>query len=460
MKLQGLSDQEVQSSREKYGSNAIPESEPTTFWEAFMETFGDPMIKILLVIAGIMIAMFFLGYAEIYEPVGTIVAVLIVAVVSAKTSVASDTKYRQLKDSTKKDTCKVYRNGVVAVIEVDDVVVGDSVLLQSGDKIPADGILVDGDIRVDNSALNGEAEECKKYAAQGQVELPDDITGDTFVDQYSLFRGAVVFDGEGILDVRKVGLKTMMGKMAEEMQEDEPDSPLKVKLSKLANQISTFGYIGATVIAVLYIIFFVMNAGGVSAYLESGWSQILQDVVRAVSLAIVIIVCAVPEGLPLMISLVLMQNTSKMLDHNVLVRKAEGIETAGSLNILFSDKTGTITKGMLEVVEFFTAQGETIPLDQLKSHGKIKSYVDIAIGKNTASMFDALHKVIGGNATDQALMKFIGEETFNLLDSNKEYEADKFQGFNSANKFSQVHIKDMGKTFYKGAPERDRKSVV
>ncbi len=454
MKFHGLSDQEVQSSREKYGSNAIPESEPTTFWEAFKETFGDPMIKILLVIAAIMIVMFFLGYAEIYEPAGTVVAVLIVAFVSAKTSVASDTKYRQLKDNTKKDTCKVYRNGMVTVIEVDDIVVGDSVLLQSGDKIPADGILVDGDIRVDNSALNGEAEECKKNAAQGHVELPDEITGDTFVDQYSLFRGAVVFDGEGVLDVRKVGLKTMMGKMAEEMQEEEPDSPLKVKLAKLANQISTFGYIGAVVIAVLYVIFFVINAGGVSAYLASGWSHILQDVVRAVSLAIVIIVCAVPEGLPLMISLVLMQNTSKMLDHNVLVRKAEGIETAGSLNILFSDKTGTITKGMLEVVEFFTGQGETIPLDKLKNHGKVKGLLDVAIGKNTSAMFDSSHRVIGGNATDQALMKFIGEDTFNLLANNKECEADKFQSFNSANKFNQVHIKSMGKTFYKGAPER------
>ncbi|MBD5528921.1 MAG: calcium-translocating P-type ATPase, PMCA-type [Lachnospiraceae bacterium] len=454
MKFKGLSDQEVQSSREKYGSNAIPESEPTTFWEAFKETFGDPMIKILLIIAAIMIAMFFLGYAEIYEPVGTIVAVLIVAFVSAKTSVASDTKYRQLKDNTKKDTCKVYRNGMITVIDVDDVVVGDNVLLQSGDKIPADGILVDGDIQVDNSVLNGEAEECKKHAAQGDVELPDEITGDTFVDQHSLFRGAVVFDGEGVLDVRKVGLKTMMGKMAEEMQEEEPDSPLKVKLAKLANQISTFGYIGAVVIAVLYIIFFVVNAGGISAYLATGWSHILQDVVRAASLAIVIIVCAVPEGLPLMISLVLMQNTSKMLDHNVLVRKAEGIETAGSLNILFSDKTGTITKGMLEVVEFFTPQGETIPLDELKNYGKMKGLVDIAIGKNTSSMFDSSHKVIGGNATDQALMKFIGEDTFNLLANNKQFEANMTQGFNSANKFSQVHIKGMDKTFYKGAPER------
>ncbi|MDE6911876.1 MAG: HAD-IC family P-type ATPase, partial [Lachnospiraceae bacterium] len=226
MKFNGLSDKEVEQSRQQYGSNAIPDSEPTTFWEEFKETFGDPMIKILLAIAALMIVMFFFGYAEIYEPLGTIIAVFIVAFVSAKTGVASDTKYRELKDNTEKDKCKVHRNGVVTVIEVDDVVVGDKVLLQSGDKIPADGILIDGALKVDNSALNGEAEECKKTAADPSVQLADDITGDTFVDKYSLFRGAVIFDGEGILDVRKVGTKTMMGKMAEEMQEEEPDSPL------------------------------------------------------------------------------------------------------------------------------------------------------------------------------------------------------------------------------------------
>ena len=257
MKYKGLTDQEVEKSRESNGSNVIPDSEPTTFWEEFKETFGDPMIKILLAIAAIMIVMFFFGKAAIYEPIGTIIAILIVATVSAKTGVASDTKYRELKDSTEKDKCKVYRNGLVTVIDIDDVVVGDKVLLQSGDKIPADGILIDGHLKVDNSALNGEAEECKKTAADESVELADEITGDTFVDKHSLFRGAVVFDGEGVLDVRKVGLKTMMGKMAEEMQEDEPDSPLKVKLAKLAGQISTFGYIGAGVITLFYVAYFI-----------------------------------------------------------------------------------------------------------------------------------------------------------------------------------------------------------
>ncbi len=458
MSKKGLTDKQVQESREKYGSNIIPDSEPTTFWEEFKETFSDPMIKILLCIVVIMIVMFFLGHAEIYEPIGTIVAVLIVAFVTAKTGVASDTKYRELKESTKKDTCKVYRNEIISVIEVDDVVVGDRVILQSGDKIPADGILVDGDLRVDNSVLNGEAEECKKIAADENTEFPEDITGEVFVDDHSLFRGAVVFDGEGILEVRKVGLKTMMGRMAEDMQDEEPDSPLKVKLGKLANQISVFGYVSAVVIVLLYMAYFVIKAGGFSQYLAIGWSDILMNVVEAVSLAILIVVCAVPEGLPLMISLVLMQNTSKMLDHNVLVRKAVGIETAGSLNILFSDKTGTITKGSLEVVEFFTPDGTTIPLSEIKSHGKVKSLVNIAIGKNTASMFDGEHRVIGGNATDQALLRFLGEEEFNFLskgsDKQTDYSVGMSQGFNSANKFSQVEIRELNRVFYKGAPER------
>ena len=454
MKYNGLTEKEVEKSREKYGSNAIPDSEPTTFWDEFKETFSDPMIKILLVIAAIMIVMFFLGYSSIYEPVGTIVAILIVAFVSAKTGVASDTKYRELKDNTEKDKCKVHRDGVVVVIDVDDVVVGDIVLLQSGDKIPADGVLIDGHLKVDNSALNGEAEECKKEAAGKDFEFPEELTGDTFVDKHSLFRGAVVFDGEGYLEVKKVGLQTMMGKMAEEMQEDEVDSPLKVKLAKLAKQISTFGYIGAIVIAVLYFAFYVYQAGGFGPYFDQGIEPVVKNIISAVSLAIVIIVCAVPEGLPLMISLVLMQNTSKMLDHNVLVRKAEGIETAGSLNILFSDKTGTITKGSLEVVDFFLGDGSSLDMNNLSKHSKVKGLVDLAIGKNTQSMFDASHKVIGGNATDQALLKFIGEETFRSLEQNKECTVTDQQGFNSTNKFSQARIDNLGKTFYKGAPER------
>ena len=200
--------------------------------------------------------------------------------------------------------------------------------------------------------------------------------------------------------------------------------------------------------------FFIQLANCIAGKYAGGPAKVVQDLIDAVSLAVVIIVCAVPEGLPLMISLVLMQNTSKMLDHNVLVRKAEGIETAGSLNILFSDKTGTITKGELEVVDFFTADGTSISANELRHHGKVKGLLDLAIGKNTQAMFDVYHKVIGGNATDQALLKFIGEETFCMLDGNDGCKVSAHQGFNSSNKFSQARIESIGKTFYKGAPER------
>ncbi len=454
MKFNGLTDKEVEESKRKFGSNAIPDSEPTTFWEEFKETFKDPIIRILLGISVLMIGMFFFGYAEIYEAVGIIVAVLIVAFVSAKTGVASDTRYRELKEMSEKDKCKVYRNGLITVLEVDDVVVGDKILLQSGDKIPADGVLIEGALKVNNAVLNGESEECLKTAAAPDFQIEENITGESFIDKHSLFRGAVIFDGEGVLDVRKVGLKTMMGRMAEEMKEKEPDSPLKVKLSKLADQISVFGYVSAVIIAVFYLIYFIISAGGPAEFFSMGIKDILKSVLEAISLAVVIIVCAVPEGLPLMISMVLMQNTSKMLKHNVLVRKAVGIETAGSLNVLFSDKTGTITKGVLEVVDFFLGDGNSINIKDTSKHSAVKGLLDIAIGKNSQSMFDSEHRVIGGNSTDQALMKFLGEETFKTLDANKDYIIARQQNFNSTNKFAQSEIPSLGKVFYKGAPER------
>lgn len=451
----GLTSSQVEESRKKYGSNIIIESEPPTFWEAFMEGFGDPMIKILCAISILMIGLFLLGHFGVipgevtwYEPAGTILAVIIVNAITAKTSISSDKAYRKLKNSIKKDTVKVYRDGVVTVIEVDDIVVGDVVILQSGDKIPADGVLFEGDLRANNSSLNGETEECKKFAAPEGFTIPDEITGDTFTDKHSLFKGAIVYNGEGLMRIQKVGMETMMGKMAADMADAEDTSPLKEKLNVLAHQISTFGYVGAIVIAVAYLIHYVYGAGGLDAWLATGWLSIFNSVIDAVMVAIVIIVCAVPEGLPLMVALVLMQNTGRLLEHNCLVRKAVGIETAGSLNILFSDKTGTITKGQLEVVDIFGGDGETFGL---KERNAIRNYMDIAIGRNTNALFDNEHKIIGGNATDHALMHFLTEDAFNTL--SEKYVVDDTQAFNSANKFSQARINSLGKTFYKGAPE-------
>ena len=421
-----------------------------TFGEAFLETFRDPMIRILLVMVALMIAMYFAGHAEIYEPIGTIVTVIIVATVTARTNVASDTEYRALRARSAKDTAKVCRDGGLLVLPVDDIVVGDHVILQGGNKIPADGMLIAGELRVNNSALNGETEESPKVPADILYRFPEEVTGDTFVDDATLFRGSVVFDGEGVMEVRRVGVQTMMGKMAAEMQAREPDSPLQVKLAKLADQISAFGYVSGLVIISLYMMFFVLRAGGLEAYVMLGWSAILVDVIQAVSLAILIIVCAVPEGLPLMISLVLMQNTSRMLARGVLVRRAVGIETAGSLNILFSDKTGTITGGQLEVVEFFTADGTVIaPEEHAVLHEKLK----LAIGMNSAAMYDESGSVVGGNPTDQAVMRFLGVETYRAMQADERCRAGQRQTFNSTNKFSQAELPARGTVVYKGAPE-------
>ena len=223
-----------------------------------------------------------------------------------------------------------------------------------------------------------------------------------------------------------------------------------MKLAKLADQISAFGYISGLVIISLYMMFFVLHAGGLQAYVMLGRGQILVDLIQAVSLAILIIVCAVPEGLPLMISLVLMQNTSRMLARGVLVRRAIGIETAGSLNILFSDKTGTITGGRLEVVEFFTAAGHVITPEE---HAVLYEKLKLAIGMNSAAMYDETGAVVGGNPTDQAVMRFLGPENYRAMQENEACRVGKRQAFNSTNKFSQAELPARGTVVYKGAPE-------
>ena len=448
--IKGLNKDQVEQSRKIHGDNIIHEAEQETFWDKFKGAFDDPMIKLLLVIAAIMAIMAVMGYAEFGEIIGIVISVLLVTGISAKTEIASDNEYRKLKDSTKKEVCKVHRDGKVVEVEINELVVGDLVILQSGDKIPADGYLYQGELRVDNSALNGEAEECRKVAvsdfkAYKELAMTADVTGDTFVDAHSLFRGAVVFNGEGVMEITKVGMKTMMGAMAEDMADDEVESPLKVKLAKLASQISMFGYIGSVVIALALLAHKVIIAGGFADYFANGGVMVFKDVLEAIMLAVVIVVMAVPEGLPLMIAIVLMRNTAKMLQNNVLVRKPIGIETAGSLNILFSDKTGTITKGELEVVEFFDGNLK----DSYKDGSKIKEMMALCIGKNTGSMFDANGKVIGGNATDKALLNFLTQAEMNKLEDLK---VEKSQGFNSANKYSASQLS--GKTVYKGAPER------
>ena len=227
--------------------------------------------------------------------------------------------------------CKVYRNGKLKEIYVGEIVSKDVVLLQTGDKVPADGILISGTVNVDESALNGESKERLKNTSDN-----------------NLFRGSIICSGECKMLVTLVGDKTIYGNIALELQTEKREGPLKLRLRMLAQTISRLGFMGAVFVSVSYLFNVVLIQNGFNLskawMMITDWHPFLGHILHAVTLAVTVIVVAVPEGLPMMITLVLSLNMQKMIKDNILVRKLEGIETSGSLNILFTDKTGTITR--------------------------------------------------------------------------------------------------------------------
>lgn len=451
----GLSDVEVQESLNKYGSNRLSEVETEGFWDKFKANLGDPMIKILIVALAINVMLAFMGQTEWYESAGIAVAVILATLIATYSEYSNENAFQKLQEEASRIKCKVYRNGDIIEISIDDIVVNDFIILQSGDKIPADGIIVEGNIKVDQSVLNGESKEATK------IVMPDDYVEEdsstNFLNKYKVFRGTVVTGGNAIMNVSTVGDESFYGQIAKELQmEEDRESPLKIKLGKLADDISMFGYIGGVSIA-LALLFqrIVINNGfeiaRIVAY-SSNWINILNDVVQAVILAVIIIVMAVPEGLPLMIAIVSALNMGKMLKDNVLVRRIVGIETAGSLNILFSDKTGTITKGQLEAIIFVDGDGSEYN-EYKEVVGGLGKLLSLSIYNNTNAMISGDRrniKIVGGNATERAILSFVAGRG----DMVKAEVVNSIP-FNSDNKYSATEVcGDFQGTLIKGAPER------
>lgn len=455
MKKLGLNDLEVNESRKKYGDNKITEQKTEGFLDKLKDNFKDPMIKILCIALIINIIFAFLGQAEWYESFGIAIAVILATFVSTLSEYKNENAFQKLQEEASRIVYKVYRNNEITEISIDDIVVGDWVMLQSGDKVPADGILVEGNLKVDQSVLNGETKEAVKKVIPADYEDKEEIMD--FLNQYKIFRGSVVCFGNAIMEVVIVGDKSVYGQIASELQtDDERESPLKIKLGKLAGDISKFGYIGGIAIAGAFLFQRIVLYNGfelqrILIYC-SNWMVLLNDFIHAVILAVIIIVMAVPEGLPLMVAIVSALNMSKMLKDNVLVRKIAGIETAGSLNILFSDKTGTITKGKLETIVFIDGEGrETKNYNEIPP--KLRKIFSANMFKNTNAVItgegESL-KVIGGNATERAILEFAGK-------SFCEMKAERINvlPFNSDNKYSACTI--IGEheiTLVKGAPEK------
>ncbi|MBP3901973.1 MAG: calcium-translocating P-type ATPase, PMCA-type [Blautia sp.] len=444
MKFEGLSSKAVEESRSKHGTNALTQIPPDPLWKKILEGFKDPMIMILLVALVIQVILFFLGQAEWFEPVGILIAILIANGVASISENKQENKASALKEEEEaKEMAKVIRDGQLQEIHVSDVVVGDIVYLQAGDKIPADGIVVDGALKVDQAALNGETEEADKIVCPADAEY--DIKD--LLNKYYAYRGTVVVGGEGYMEIKVVGDKTLFGELALEVQEDTRETPLQVKLGVLAQQISKFGYIGAIAI-VAGILIKTFATGDIPSGIYE-WIRLLMD---AITVAVTIIVCAVPEGLPMLTSILLSFQSLKMAKDNVLVRKINGLETAGSLSILFSDKTGTITEGRLSVVELAT--GNVTTYNQLsRLNPGLAADVITGIGVNNSAVASG-GEIIGGNSTDRALMSFLVDAK--ATNSLSKEDVRNFNAFDSNKKSSSVTLNKDGKdvTYIKGAPEK------
>ena len=431
--MKGLNDNEVISSRKKYGSNKILNDKKNSFLKQYIAALGDPIIRILLIALAIK-TVFLIKQFDWYETVGIAIAIFLASFISTISEYGSEKAFEKMQEESSKIKCRVKRNGRIVEINIDEVVVGDIVLLSSGDRIPADGEIIEGEVTVDESSITGEAKEIYKNPLNKDV-----------------FRGTVVYSKEAIMLVTKVGSNTFYGEISKELQQSQPESPLKLRLRHLAQIISKIGYIGAFLVFISYMFSVIFIHNNFDFYLikqtVTNFPLITGHILYALTLCVTVIVVAVPEGLPMMITLVLSSNMKRMLKNNVLVRKLNGIETAGSINILFSDKTGTITKGNLEVTNFISSDLKKYnTVDSLNP--KLKEIVNISFSYNNSSSC-VENKIIGGNITDRAILRFASDrekEKYRIIDTVP---------FDSKNKYSMTTIDYNNDkiNLIKGAPE-------
>lgn len=437
----GLNNEEVKENRKKYGSNNISGKNTNTFFNLFIETLGDPIIKILIIALAVKTIFLFKDF-DYFETIGIVIAILVASLISAISEYGSNKAFERMQEESSKINVRVRRNKKIIEISIDDIVKNDVIILSSGEKIPADGILIRGKLSVDESSLNGESKEVYK-------ELTKDIN--IISDKNKVYRGTTIYDGTAEVLITKVGMDTLYGKMAKELTAGEDISPLKLRLTNLAKIISKIGYIAAILIAISYLFskIFILNNFNLSIIKAIPLNTIIGYILEAMTLAVSVLVMAVPEGLPMMITLVLSTNSKKMLKNKVLVRKMVGIETAGSLNILFTDKTGTITNGKMEVISILDGSlNEYTNINELlPSYRQI--LIDSIIYNNDSEYDSTTNKIIGGNITDKALLSFAGQnkkDTIKIIDKIM---------FNSQNKYSISIIEKNNKKIklIKGAPD-------
>lgn len=439
----GLSSAEARKSGEKYGKNIINRRASRSFLKLFISSFNDPIIKILLAALAINV-LIHIKNPDPIEVFGIVSAVLISTLVSASSEYGSEKAYATLMSDSQRASVTVYRDGVPVVIPSGEIVVGDVVLLRAGEKLRADGYLSSGRITVDQSPLNGESEEVEKTAAKRPRAMQ-------LNDTCSLFCGSLVCSGEGLMTVSEVGEKTYYGSIASELAEGGEESPLKKKLSVLAETISRYGYISALLVACadLFNSLVIDNGFDRAAILHtlSTLPTLLSCVFHALTLALTVVIVAVPEGLPMMIGVVLRQNIAKMKRDSVMVRTPVGIETCGGIDILFTDKTGTLTEGIMSVRGMITGDGRyregTLPVPLIR-HLAASCLLD-------TSCVEGKDGISGATPTDRALYSY-----FRIYKKDvARYEVIDREPFSSEKKYSSATMLEGGEKYIyiKGSPD-------
>lgn len=432
---QGLSQEEVIKSREQHGKNLLTPPKQKKWWQLYLEKFKDPIIIILLVALGVS---FVVGFIEgsLIESIGILVAIILATGVGFWMEYSAKKKFDILNQISDTENVKVIRNnGTTMEIPKDELVVGDIVILSAGDEIPADIELLEAiEFKVDESTMTGESVAVGKRAKINEEETWNDSGFAPFL----VLRSTKITEGSGVGVVIKVGNETEIGKTTRQaMEETGGETPLNKQLDGLAGLVSK----AAFTMAGLLLLFLNIHHFGFTDF-DSGWLNILGTEVKFFMMAVTLIVVAVPEGLPLASTLSLAFSMKTMARENNLVKKMHACETIGAVNVIFSDKTGTLTQNKMKVVE-----------------ESIKSYSKVAINgaiNSTANINQDNGKVIG-NPTEGAILGWINNindpiNKYNYDDIRNEISVVEQVPFNSTNKYMSTKASD-GILYVKGAPE-------
>ena len=443
--MNGLSSKEVLKSRELHGSNKLPEPKLDKWYDFAKEALSEKITMILIAIAVLQLFLGVMGVMDLSDPIMILVVLAIVTCIAVKTGLGVQKSAAELRAKTSVRYCDVIRDGKVQTINKDELVVGDLVCVGMGQEIFADGYLIEGKISVNNSAINGETKECKKTPIEEYVHKKTTST-DAYTNQNCLFAGTTVMSGEGKMIVTDVGVNTVNGDTLVKMQTLEaPKTALDIALDNLSDFISKWGTIAAVITFAVLTISGIAQVG-FGEYFSGGVLNIIQKIAQNFSVALTIIVAAVPEGLPLIVKLVTKQNVKTMEKFNILAKNPGKIPELAYVDIICTDKTGTLTTGIMTPKKIIDGFGNDVNKDSV-----LWNNIKANISLNNSATFDSENNITGGNSIDRAVLSLVNPETY--ADIHKKYPVKLKQVFNSSNKYSAFTTKD-GVTYYKGAPEK------